>query len=56
MLKYFRGWGHPRNFLTHEDGHLLAAVRGYHIFMEEWEAAIGEELQCEREKRNANNP
>ena len=28
-------------------------VRDYHIYQEEWEAAIGEELQCEREKKNA---
>ena len=31
-------------------------VRGYHIYMEEWEAAIGEELQCEREKKNSKDP
>ena len=31
-------------------------MRGYHIYQEEWEAAIGEELQCEREKNNAKDP
>ena len=31
-------------------------MRGYHIYQEEWEAAIGEELQCEREKKNVKDP
>ena len=31
-------------------------MRGYHIYQEEWEAAISEELQCEREKKNAKDP
>ena len=25
---------------------------GYHIYMEEWEAAIGEDLLCERERED----
>ena len=33
-----------------------AAVGGDHIYQEEWEAAIGEELQCEREKKHAKDP
>ena len=31
-------------------------MRGHHIYQEEWEAAISEELQCEREKKNAKDP
>ena len=31
-------------------------MRGYHIYKEEWEAAVGEELKCEREKNNAKDP
>ena len=30
-----------------------SCVRGYHIYKEHWEAAIGEELQCQRERGNA---
>ena len=28
-------------------------VRGYHVYQEIWEAAVGEVLACEREPRNA---
>ena len=35
---------------------LQRCVRGYHIYKEEWEAAVGEELKCEREKNNAKDP
>ena len=31
-------------------------VRGYHIYKEEWEATVGEELKCEREKNNSKDP
>ena len=31
---------------------LELCVRGYHLYKNIWEAAIGEELQCERETRN----
>ena len=31
---------------------LELCVRGYHLYKDIWEAAIGEELQCERETRN----
>jgi len=27
-------------------------VRGYHIYGEQWEAAVEEELECPREHRN----
>ena len=30
-----------------------SCVRGYHIYQEQWEAAIGEELECQRERGNA---
>ena len=48
----------PRNFLTRVkmamyEYQLQWCVRGYHIYKEEWEAAVGEELKCEREKNNA---
>ena len=35
---------------------LQGCMRGYHIYQEEWEATIGEELQCKREKKNAKDP
>ena len=38
------------------DYQLQWCVRGYHIYKEEWEAAVGEELKCEREKNNAKDP
>ena len=31
-------------------------MRGYHIYKEEWEAAVSEELKCEREKNNTKDP
>ena len=31
-------------------------VRGYHIYKEEWEAAVSEALKCEKEKNNAKDP
>ena len=30
-----------------------SCVRGYHIYRELWEAAIGEDLACQRERGNA---
>ena len=27
-------------------------IRGYHVYKDIWDAAIGETLQCKREKRN----
>ena len=61
MLKNFRGLGSTTKFFnTCENGHvrdrLQWCVRGYHIYKEEWEAAVGEELKCEREKNNAKDP
>ena len=58
MLKNFRGLASTTKFFnTCENGHVrvsAAAVReGYHIYKEEWEAAVDEELKCEREKNNA---
>ena len=29
-----------------------SCVRGYHIYQELWEAAIGEDLECQRERGN----
>ena len=51
-------WLDHKIFNTCENGHVRvpAAVRRYHIYKEEWEAAIGEELKCEREKNNAKDP
>ena len=50
----FHGLGHPWHLLTHEDGHVRAAVLSERLplYMEDWEAAIGEELQWERERQN----
>ena len=30
-----------------------SCVRGYRIYQEQWEATIGEELECQRERGNA---
>ena len=51
----------PRNFSTRVkmamyEYQLQWCVRGYHIYKEEWEAAVGEELKCEREKNNVKDP
>ena len=53
----------PRNFSTRVkmamymyEYQLQWYMRGYHIYKEEWEAVIGEELKCEREKNNAKDP
>ena len=51
----------PRNFLTRVkmamyEYQLQWCMRRYHIYKEEWEAAVGEELKCEREKNNAKDP
>ena len=51
----------PRNFSTRVkmamyEYQLQWCVRGYHIYKEEWETAVGEELKCEREKNNAKDP
>ena len=31
-------------------------VRGYHVYKDVWEAAIGEELSCKRELENHQDP
>ena len=31
-------------------------VRGYHVYQEEWDATIGEILQCQRETGNRYDP
>ena len=51
----------PRNFSTRVkmamyEYQLQWCVRGYHIYKEEWEATVGEEFKCEREKNNAKDP
>ena len=51
----------PRNFSTcvkmaMYEYQLQWCVKGYHIYKEEWEAAVGEELKCEREKNNVKDP
>ena len=30
-------------------------IRGYHVYKEVWEAAVGESLVCEREPKNASD-
>ena len=60
-LKIFVVLARPRNFSTRVkmamyEYQLQWCVRGYHIYKEEREAAVGEELKCEREKNNAKDP
>ena len=33
----------------------VCCVCGYHVYMDVWDAAIGEELDCQREPSNAND-
>ena len=33
-----------------------AMVRGYHVYVEIWDASIGEELLCTRETTNPRDP
>ena len=64
VLKNFRGLGSTTKFSTcvkmaMYEYQLQWCVRRYHIYhiyKEEREAAIGEELKCEREKNNAKDP
>ena len=56
--KIFVVLARPRNFSTRVKMamykyQLQWCMRGYHIYKEEWEAAVSEELKCEREKNNA---
>lgn len=69
MLKYFRGLGLPRKYITTnifihvtqllyyvekmEDYTRDLCVRGFHVYRDIWEAAEGEVLECGREPGNA---
>ena len=33
-----------------------ACIRGYHVYQNDWNPALGEVLQCSREVRNAHDP
>ena len=33
-----------------------AMIRGYYVYRDIWDAAVGEELKCKREIRNQNDP
>ena len=35
---------------------IKAMVQGYHVYQNEWDAVIGEVLQCRRETGNRHNP
>ena len=35
---------------------IQAMVRGYHVYQDEWDAVIGEVLQCRRETGNRHDP
>ena len=61
MLKNFRGLGLTTKFfntceMAMYEYQLQWCVRRYHIYKEEWEATVGEELKCEREKNSAKDP
>ena len=48
----------PRKFVTEAIRRLSAernCVRGYYMYKNTWEAAVGETLSCMRESRNARN-
>ncbi len=48
---------HVRTYTDHthvrKENGVLSCLRGYHIYRELWEAAIGEDLACQRECGNA---
>ena len=33
-----------------------SCIRGHHVYQHEWTPVLGEELQCQRESSNANDP
>ena len=33
-----------------------SCIRGHHIYQHEWTPVLGEDLQCQRESSNANDP
>ena len=35
---------------------LSSVIRGYHVYKDNWDAPIGEELYCEREIGNRSDP
>ena len=35
---------------------IQAMVRGYHVYQDEWDAVIGEVLQCRRETGDQHDP
>ena len=38
-----------------EEFEITCCIRGYHVYKEIWEAAVGEELVCVREPHNSHN-
>ena len=36
-------------------GRFFRSIRGYHVYDEVWEVAVGESLVCEREPENASD-
>ena len=38
-----------------EEFERVCCICGYHVYQEAWEAAVGEELDCERELNNAHD-
>ena len=42
----------PRDHEGMEEFVRVCCIRGYHVYRDVWEAAVGEGLACEREPRN----
>ena len=57
MRKYFNFSSHVSRRVTcqksMETFQKESCVRGYHIYRELWDAVVGEELECQRERGNA---
>ena len=55
-MKNFCSLGQPQNLFTYveniEDYKRDLCVRGFHMYHDIWEVAIGEVLDCEREPGN----
>ena len=52
----------PFNIATHKDCRRMesysihTSVRGYHVYKDVWEAALGQLLPCQREPGNTHDP
>ena len=53
LISNFRHFHYEGNYRTFS---IESMIRGYHIYQQVWEASIGEELTCQKERGNLVNP